>query len=691
MRSACVLGIACLLALAAPVAAQTPAPGQLPPLVTTRQNGFSIPFRIEGSTESQPAVEVQLHMSTDHGATWQIASKVVPNAGRFSFRSSRDGEYWFMVRTLDAQRNLRPKGPPAPELRVLVDTMHPQLELLATRGPAGEVRARWQVRDTNLRTDALTISYRPSESNQPWQPVAIDPLKLSSGDGLLSGEAIWWAENADGGITVRAEVVDSAGNTTFSQARVAASNKPPPEKLVEVPPKAPAAPVAAVPPAAAKPPVAAEKPAEIVQAVPEKPTTLWPAKTTPAVVTHAPQAPSGPPEMPNSFPTVAGGGGAQGTLPTMQPIASPFSAASTRTPALDRAVAPAAPQSSGELIPPPPPALDAAATTAPLAAAPAATLPTAPLPTAAPERGPSLAAPLVAPSTAPSKLPIEAKPAAAPQASPSEAAFPAVATPQAPASEPESAIPAFTAPPAAKTEAPLAEASEAAAVEGQFLPPGVRPRMVNSRKFELEYDIQSVGSQGITRVELWATRDGGKTWASSTVDADNRSPLSVTVDGEGLFGFRLVLETDSGARTAPPKPGNLPEIWVGVDTTKPLVRLLPVDTAGESPTGELTIRWEATDQMLAARPVALAFGPSPTGPWTILASGLENSGHYAWRFDSRVGDEVFLRLEVRDEAGNIQVIESATPLEIVRARPQGRITNVRPVGDSARKAVTELR
>jgi hypothetical protein len=89
--------------------------------------------------------------------------------------------------------------------------------------------------------------------------------------------------------------------------------------------------------------------------------------------------------------------------------------------------------------------------------------------------------------------------------------------------------------------------------------------------------------------------------------------------------------------------------------------------------------------LLAARPIALAYAQSPSGPWTVLASGLENSGHYDWRPDNRMSDQLYLRLEVRDEAGNIQTVESSEAVTILRTRPQGRILGVRPVGDSARR------
>ena len=100
-------------------------------------------------------------------------------------------------------------------------------------------------------------------------------------------------------------------------------------------------------------------------------------------------------------------------------------------------------------------------------------------------------------------------------------------------------------------------AGNAAAIPG--LPPGERPRMVNSRLFELEYDVDSVGPSGIGRVELWGTRDAGKTWRRFAVDNNNRSPLLVSVDEEGIYGFRVVVTNGAGlggaaAKRRPARP-----------------------------------------------------------------------------------------------------------------------------------------
>ena len=209
--------------------------------------------------------------------------------------------------------------------------------------------------------------------------------------------------------------------------------------------------------------------------------------------------------------------------------------------------------------------------------------------------------------------------------------------------------------------------------------------MVNSRSFDLEYEVDGIGPSGIAKVELWGTRDGGHTWNSYGVDDDNRSPIRANVEGEGLYGFRIVVQSGSGLGSLPPRSGDAPDLWVMVDLTKPNVRLIDA-TVGEGPhSGELLIRWQASDAALAARPISLLFSDRPGGPWSIIAAGLENTGQYAWRPDSRVPDRIYLRIEARDEAGNTGTFEAAQVVTLDRVRPEGRIRGVRPTGDTANR------
>jgi hypothetical protein len=237
----------------------------------------------------------------------------------------------------------------------------------------------------------------------------------------------------------------------------------------------------------------------------------------------------------------------------------------------------------------------------------------------------------------------------------------------------------------AATSGPAIDAATTGSAASSYaqLPAGVRPLMVNSRSFDMDYEVDAVGPSGIAKVELWGTRDSGRTWTSYGIDPDNRSPIRATVEGEGLYGFRVVVQSGSGLGGLPPKSGDQPDIWVAVDLTKPLVRLTDVQF-GEGPNaGELLIRWQASDSAFAVRPISLLFSEKPGGPWATIAAGLENSGQYTWRPDSRVPDRIYLRIEARDEAGNIGTFDLPQPVAIDRVRPGGRIRGIRPSTDSA--------
>ena len=88
--------------------------------------------------------------------------------------------------------------------------------------------------------------------------------------------------------------------------------------------------------------------------------------------------------------------------------------------------------------------------------------------------------------------------------------------------------------------------------------------------------------------------------------------------------------------------------------------------------------------MLAPRPVSLSYGPAPSGPWTAIATGLENTGRYTWWMDGRVPEQVYLRLEVRDEAGNVGSFVTPSPIAVDPRHAPLRIREVRPEAGPAR-------
>jgi hypothetical protein len=215
--------------------------------------------------------------------------------------------------------------------------------------------------------------------------------------------------------------------------------------------------------------------------------------------------------------------------------------------------------------------------------------------------------------------------------------------------------------------------------ESDVLSVDATPKLVNSRTFALEYALEHTGAEGVARVELWGTRDGGQTWRVYATDDDNRSPLIVTVDGEGLYGFRMVVESADGRGGFPPRSGERPELWVGVDMHRPDVTLSTAELGRGADAGTLVLRWIAEDDNLVPRPMALFYSSRPTGPWTAIATNLSNSGEYRWRLDRYLPTRVYLRLEARDTAGNVAAYQTTEPIAIELTDSMARVSGVQAV------------
>jgi hypothetical protein len=230
------------------------------------------------------------------------------------------------------------------------------------------------------------------------------------------------------------------------------------------------------------------------------------------------------------------------------------------------------------------------------------------------------------------------------------------------------------APVVAPDRPPVSETSE--------LPSGEKPQLTSGKSFSLEYDVDAVGPSGVRSVELWVTIDGGRSWEKWGEDEDRRSPFDIQVQSERTFGFRMVIVANNGLATRTPEPGDTADLWVTVDSTQPTGRLLQAAYGRGEHAGQLDIRWEADDEHLGSRPISIAFSENPDGPFTTLAAGLPNTGQYFWTIEPQTPRSLYLRLEVRDEAGNLKVDQTAEPVNLEGLSPKGRIRGVVPAGQA---------
>ena len=226
---------------------------------------------------------------------------------------------------------------------------------------------------------------------------------------------------------------------------------------------------------------------------------------------------------------------------------------------------------------------------------------------------------------------------------------------------------------------PLA-ASPVAAVEPQrTLPP---LQYLNHPDVTFEYELKRVGPSGVGSVDLWMTQSDGQTWEHLAEDPESRKGTmtngtykrTLDLPGDGVYGFRLVVRSKAGLGKAPPRAGDVPEIRVEVDTTAPVAHLYEPQPDAQKP-NTLLLRWSANDNNLA-NSIILEYSAKREGPWQHIAAPPALSGKYSWFLPEKMPVQVYLRLRVRDLAGNEGIAVTADPQLVDLSEPEGKLLNV---------------
>ena len=602
---------------------------------------FAIPYQWSGQTDPSQASQVVLYLSRDAGATWRQVGAAEPHVQSFNYRAPGDGTYWFAVRTLDKTGQTWPAGPMTPELHVVIDTQIPTISSLAAAiDSTGRLGVGCVVQDVNLDPQSVSVAVL---SGSGWQDVPVTHNQSATRSSL----AVRGSLPMDAGVTqatVRVSVRDLAGNPT-SAGTTAVTGGAPVAPLVRSAPQttpqqqtfgfasAAVTPAATLPRNSALPsdPFLGQSSSFGPIGSPRSPAITTPARpslgssTTPIAQ---------PPRRPTS-------GWRSGNVPSPSTYAGRSNSFAAKAPTNDTWAPDGLSRSPyrGE--------------TQPLKPTPA----TAPLLSS---RGFSPQGPTQDPTLGTLNSP---DPVYRTARTPSTFAS-LTPTPDPP--------PPFSA---------LGNGLTNSAPAFRTTPLPQHTQFIGARRFELDYDVQSAGRWGVSKVTLWGTRDRGRTWRSFAVDSDNRSPLDVSVSGEGLYGFRILVAGVGGLAADPPQPGDAPEMYVEVDQTNPMVRLTAAHQ-GEGYFGDhLVINWQADDANLTDRPITISYAAHREGPWAAMASSIENSGRYAWRLQRHLPSQIYLRVEAQDAAGNKSIAVTPQPLAIELPQPTAKVRQVRPYGN----------
>lgn len=228
----------------------------------------------------------------------------------------------------------------------------------------------------------------------------------------------------------------------------------------------------------------------------------------------------------------------------------------------------------------------------------------------------------------------------------------------------------------------------------------VAATLTKSPKFDLNYQLEG-GPSGISKVDLYVTRDDGRTWIRWSTHAGTENPLRVVLDTrfnqeiEGEYGLKLVPISGAGLSDSAPASGSAPELRVQVDTTAPMIKVFQ-PTADPANRNSLVLHWEATDKNFGKEPLGIEYSENPNGPWKSVAAGndavvpvaggganpiirLANTGGYSWIPPTTLSQpKVYLRFTAWDLAGNKSEVTTPNPILVDLTKPRAKIQGISP-------------
>ncbi len=221
-------------------------------------------------------------------------------------------------------------------------------------------------------------------------------------------------------------------------------------------------------------------------------------------------------------------------------------------------------------------------------------------------------------------------------------------------------------------------------------------KITNKPDVKIAFNVEKVGPSGLGGVEVFVTSDEGATWEKvkepvgielppAVAGPGNPVPGKVTVrlPREGvIYGFVVVVKSRLGLGLPEPKANDVPHVRVELDTQAPVAELFMPSPDPTRP-DYMVLSWKCNDRNLAASPISLEWAEAPSGPWHFIGGEkLPNTpnggphrpdatGSHVWHM-TQTPPQAYLRLTVRDRAGNVSRAETKSPVPLDTHKPQPR-------------------
>jgi hypothetical protein len=217
-------------------------------------------------------------------------------------------------------------------------------------------------------------------------------------------------------------------------------------------------------------------------------------------------------------------------------------------------------------------------------------------------------------------------------------------------------------------------------------------KLVSQPQVKIEFGVEHLGPSGVGKVDVYLTTNDGQTWEHTATETPiigpnneygqqgGRDSVMVKIPRQEIvYGIFLVVKNGAGVGGPPPRNGqDRPMMRVEVDTRLPDI-LLYAPKPDPAREGVILLSWKAVDRNLDDYPVTIEYREDPNGPWRLVSNtpSLPNTGaldaystgSFAWTVPNIATGLVYLKLTVRDKAGNVSEATTPKPVLIDLSKP----------------------
>ncbi len=196
----------------------------------------------------------------------------------------------------------------------------------------------------------------------------------------------------------------------------------------------------------------------------------------------------------------------------------------------------------------------------------------------------------------------------------------------------------------------------------------VGPAISAAPEVNLQLAVTDAGPAGLSKVQVWTSRDDGQTWAEGPVAEAPFKTVAWKASGDGRFRLAVLAVDQAGNPSPTPKGKADGQFSLLIDSQKPVIQLVTANGVSEAEGGKVRtsfkpgdrvqVAFAVTDVQLAENPVSIFISTEP-GTWTELATAQPADSAFRFAIPAKDSRQARIKVTAVDVAGNVGEVVAA--------------------------------